>query len=348
MTPRCLIVSDAAPSRTGAAGWRRLRMFAEFYRGLGYDLQFLSLSEERPSLVAVQEARAQIGAPAFAKPEDAGRVVERMDARWAFDLFHFAAAGAPAWLGAGRTGVRVTDGLSALHARGRLGARRVHSDIILAADAAEQNLAGAAGVEALRVYHLGDARRSTLKRIGGDDVRAGVWVENDDNAVAASEKLLDALRTRGGGAPPSFLVGGPGAARVTAPRLARPVTILDADLSERAFYRGVDVALFSESEGEVDLRYGLFTAMELGATPLASSAVLRGEFANWRLPHFADLDAFAEYLFERGRDLRDGGLLAELRARADWTWSGLQRAAAAERRTLIDALRAKTKETAHA
>lgn len=37
------------------------------------------------------------------------------------------------------------------------------------------------------------------------------------------------------------------------------------------------------------------------------------------LPALGDLGALAEYLFERGGDLRDGGLSAELRAPANWT-----------------------------
>jgi hypothetical protein len=46
----------------------------------------------------------------------------------------------------------------------------------------------------------------------------------------------------------------------------------------------------------------------------------------------------AEYVFERGSDLRDGRLLADLRARADWTWSGLSVAAAQQQRELMRAI----------
>ena len=47
----------------------------------------------------------------------------------------------------------------------------------------------------------------------------------------------------------------------------------------------------------------------------------------------------AHLWYRMGAEMRDGRLLAELRARADWTWNGLAAAAARQRARLIEALR---------
>ncbi|MEX2518176.1 MAG: hypothetical protein WD969_02455 [Paracoccaceae bacterium] len=49
----------------------------------------------------------------------------------------------------------------------------------------------------------------------------------------------------------------------------------------------------------------------------------------WRPPVFAETVRLSQYVFERGRDLREGGPMVELRARADRTLGGHAAAASA-------------------
>jgi hypothetical protein len=106
-----------------------------------------------------------------------------------------------------------------------------------------------------------------------------------------------------------------------------------------AFYRGLDLAIAPDIEGSAP-RLDVLSALECGAAPLASSSALNGLRRRWRLPHFRDLGSMVDFLFNRGGELRDGGLLTELRARADWTWSGLVTASARQRERLNREIRA--------
>lgn len=343
MSERCLIVADAAPSAVGSPAWRRARMFVDVYRAAGLRPHLLSLHADEdaaPTADAVAAMRALADDVAVAETAASGHVVEALDARWSFNVIHVAASAAPDWIGARRRAVRISDGVSALMDRATLAARAVHTDVFLTTTDAEMEAVRETGRAAVTATYLRRATRRPGRRVAADRVLAGCWIEPSEASAASAQALFDALRRRGGGAPPAFAIGGGGAPQVAPPPLPQPVLAVGANIDERVFYRGLDVALFpAQDEAASDVRLEIATALELGATPLVSAAALTGLASAWRAPRFDDLDAFAEYLFERGRDLRDGGLLAELRARADWTWSGLQGEAANQRAALMSALR---------
>lgn len=317
MSFRCLIVTDAAPARTGAPDWRRFATVAGHYREMGVETVGLCLAgEEARSVAGAGLLREQVDEPAFAAPEDAGAAAVALDARFGFDVVHALAGDAS--LGSPR--VRVVEATGG-------GAADV-AIVYEPEDAAEE------GAEVVVAPFLRRAVRRSRPRVSDGAVLAGVWVEADEAAIGATRALFDEISRRGGGHAPNFVIAGPGAAAVDPPHLPNPVTVLGAETSERVFHRGVDIAVFPDlPETRVRTpRYDVIGALELGATPLAPEAALTGLGAYWRLPRFSSLEELAEYLFERGRDLREGGLLAELRARADWTWSGVAGAASEQRR----------------
>lgn len=197
------------------------------------------------------------------------------------------------------------------------------------------------GMSAIVAPYLGSTAPLFRSRPPRDHVLAGCWVERSPRAVDAVSAFFEQVRGRCGGAAPNFIVAGPGADQVTLPVLPVPVAVGTPSLSEQVFYRGVDLAICPDlpvgGEG-TPVRYDVITALQLGAKPLVSVSALTGLRESWRLPWFDDLYAMAEYVFERGRDLRAGTLLADLRARADWTWSGLSVVAARQRAELIHAI----------
>lgn len=357
---RALIVSAARPSSSGTASWRRVAALIEFLRELGYAVDALILAEGDPGLGAARALRRLADLAAFARPADVNRAVAEMDAEAAYEVAVCASPRFGACLGlfnplavrfldvqrrprdrqAGRGETLGDEAEAALFA---------HADVAICSAETEMEPATSLGVEAIRAPFLRLAERRRRPVLEGEDVLAGVWVENESGAIDAAAAFFDEVARRGGGAPPHFAVGGPGAAAITPPTLPWPVTVFGDEIDEVVFYRGLDIAIAPDLSTGAP-RLDVCSAMEMGATPLASSSALYGMRRNWRLPHFDRLDKLAEYLFENGQGLRDGRLLSDLRARADWTWAGLQTTAARQRARLSSRIRAhrraKRRETA--
>ncbi|MEM7523570.1 MAG: hypothetical protein AAF360_07425, partial [Pseudomonadota bacterium] len=300
-----------------------------------------------PTLEAAGALRSATPEAAFASLDVAQKAIETLDARADFDVMHIAAPEAPPWIAARRRAVRLTDAPGGLADAGVLSDWAVHTDLFVAYDAEEaRRCEGEGHPVATAPYLRRAARKSLIRRRADRPLIAGLWIEATPASAAAASALFEAIRARGGGAPPRFALAGPGAADVTPPRLPYPALRLPSSTTERAFYRGVDLALFPDAPGSSSRapRYEIAAALELGATPIVSADALTGFGEIWRLPRFSSLAEMAEYLFERGANLRQGGLAAELRARADWTWSGLQGAAATQRDALRAAIRSRLRD----
>ena len=325
MTRRALIVSDARPSHTGATSWRRFCMLTEVLRGfgLGVDAIVVRSGDETPA-----DTRALLG--------EVGdlQIVASGDLDW--------------WIG---RAMRRRDYQSVVLTSPALGQHAAHSaklrivdmqspggsfdqdsgaDLILTGDKKSADLAAEMGCNVLEAPFFGAGVRKQRPALKKQRPLAGCWVEQSHEAVEAVRRLFSKIEERGGGGCPNFALAGPGAGAVHPPRLPFPVSLMPPDTDERVFYRGLDLAMVPCLE-EGAPRLDVVSALEHGATPLASSAALGGLRRRWRLPHFGRLDQMADFLFERGGEMRDGGLLVELRARADWTWSGLVTAAARTR-----------------
>ncbi|MEL7463688.1 MAG: hypothetical protein AAFN79_06455 [Pseudomonadota bacterium] len=325
MTRRCLIVSDARPSATGASDWRRIVELATFHREAGFEVTALCL-DDGVGRAADGEACAHLARiaanPAFARAEDAADAIGDLHRRFAFSIHHVAGPTAPAR----------SDALLIAEGAENGGCEE---DLRISFDRPETD-----DDDVIEAPLLRRAYRMTRARIPGARVLAGCWVEDEPRSIDAARGLFDAILTRGGGFAPNFAIAGPGAAKVAPPRLPAPVTVLE-ETAERVFYRGLDIALFPDAPTGATAhmpRYEALTALELGATPLVSESALTGIRSYWRLPSFVSLPDLAEYLLENGRALTEGGLMAELRARADWTWSGVAEAAGRQRRALADAI----------
>ncbi|MEM7546306.1 MAG: hypothetical protein AAF367_12275 [Pseudomonadota bacterium] len=337
---RCLIVSGAEPSATGAPDWRRFRMLAEHYRLSGLEVTALILRADPAGATAAAHLRASADRSAFASPDQAGAATRALDLRHNFDVIHVAAAHAPADICAGLGGVRLLDLPGNLTSVEALSGWRPHTDLYVGFEHADIGLCHEAGLDVVAAPYLRRAHRLSRSRITGTRLLAGLWVEAAPRAIAACRAFFDHVRDRGGGFAPNFIVAGPGATEIALPQLPFPIACLGPETAERAFYRGIDIAVCPDLGGAAP-RYDVMTALELGATPIVSSSALTGVRSLWRLPHFEEMYGLAEYLFERGRDMREAGLMAELRARADWTWSSLSGAAADQRTALMASVKSK-------
>lgn len=320
MSLRCLIVTDARPAESGAPRWRRFAMVADYYREAGLETVGLCLAPDGERDAArAGILRARVDAPAFAAPESAAAAAASLEARFGFDVVHAMTGDAIAC-----RGVRVVETPDP---------GSTDADVAVLFEPAEAEGEGAAPQTIVAPLLRAGFRRSR-PRVAQGGVLAGVWVEADEAAIGAARSFFAEISRRGGGFAPSFVIAGPGAALVAPPRLPTPVTTLGPETTEQIFHRGLDLAVFPDlpEAGAGAPRYDVIGALELGATPLAPETALTGLRDCWRLPRFSSLEHLAEYLFEKGRDLREGGLLAELRARADWTWSGVAGAASEQRR----------------
>lgn len=334
---RCLIVSNATPAATGGSDWRRFGMLARNYQSSNMMVAALVLGERDPDRAQARLLRNASDQPAFARHADAREAVSALDLRHDFDVIHIAAPDAPPYLAAGLRAVRLLDLGGDWHGTDALAAWQSHIDLFVAFEADEARQCRDAGMNVIEAPYLHRAHRLSRGRIPGARLLAGCWVEAAPDAIAAVRAFFDAVRNRGGGFAPHFIVAGPGAGAIDLPQLPYPIMRLGPDVEERAFYRGIDIAVCPDLRrgGSNAPRYDVMTALELGATPLVSSSALTGLRSLWRLPDFENLTELAEYLFERGRDMREGGLMADLRARADWTWSSLSGAAADQRKALM-------------
>lgn len=340
---RCLVIAAARPSKSGAPPWRRFLMLVQYYRSLGMEVGGLILADDPLDAAAAARLRSVAVPAAVAKTVDAPAALAYLDRRHDFDVVHIAAFDIKPWTAARLRAVRLVDLPDDLSLTNPIEDWRIHTDLFVAYGEDGAQTCRDAGAEAIVAPYLRSTHRLARRRSNTGRALAGLWVEDDLSAVAAAQGLLDLIRRHGVGNGPNFIVAGPAAAAIEPPELPQPVVVLPTGYAERAFYRGVDLLLAPDlgpREGAgASPRYDVTTALELGATPLVSSIGLAGLRRHWRLPQFETFDAFVDYLFERGRDLSEGGLLVELRARADWTWSGVAGAGAMQRAELTKRLR---------
>ena len=334
MTRRCLIAFSAQPQETGAADWRRVVILSAFYREIGFEATGLRLWRDAPtSPVACALLRGVVDRPAFAAFSAGRDAVAELHRRWRFDVVHYDISASEV-IDSGLDAALICD------AAGRADGERADA-IALSFGGGESETGSIEGALLRRAF------RFTRSRLSQERILAGCWVEDDPRSVAAARALFAAILRQGGGYAPFFALAGPGAASVDPPRLPHPVTVLDDETPEKVFYRGVDIALFPDAATGASAalpRYEAIAALELGATPLVTDAALIGVKRAWRLPRFQTVEALADFLLENGRALSEGGLMAELRARADWTWSGIAEAAGRQREALAGAIWAKIAE----
>ena len=355
---RCLLVTDAVPARSGAADWRRFRALVEHYRMSGYEVDGLVISDKLIGSSAMGRLREAVEHGALSNHMGAAMAARRLVERGHHDVVHVGGALLGSALGQipGHA-VRVLDMLEPPSAAAaRLGVSMTgagetaifaHADIVVAANAEGVAYAEQRGCTSLVAPFVRQADRLRRPPVRGGRFLAGLWVEKAPAATNAVNAFFDAVRARGGGGAPNFAIAGPGARDIKTPLLPHPVSVMPDDIDERVFYRGLDILMAPDLIGGAP-RLDILSALEMGATPLASSAALTGFLGRWRLPHFHDLASMSEYVFEEGRRMREGGLLTELRARADWTWTSLTNTAAQDRarlnKQITSRLRAKQKE----
>lgn len=324
-TPRrALLIAGMDEVAPGAARLR-LAMLAAHHRDAGFAVTTLALSEDPVGASRAARLRALCADCAFAAPADAAAAVGALDLAHGFDLVHLAASASPAIMPPGA--VRLFD-----LAKGEGAPAPEAADILVAMTPEHAAALQAEGRRAVAAPWLRRAARRPRLSAPGARGLAGLWVEDPAPASA----FLEAARACSGGFPPTIVIAGPGAAAIRPPPFSIPVTRLDTATPERVFWRGVDLAIFPDP-GAAGLDAVL--ALEFGAAPLVVGGAPFGMGAVWRLPVFADPPQLAEYLFERGRDLREGGLMADLRARAEWTLGGHAAAASSAGAALHDAIR---------
>lgn len=341
MSRRALLILDAPPAETGGAAWRRFLMLARYFSSNRFSITALYVSDHAAGSEAARwlmGASDQVAMCPRAEIETAAR---RLDQREYFDIaFALTPDLTPALAGPARA-LRLADLQAPVTEENQeaLAQRLTVVDLVLTAEPAQTRFIETLGLKAAEAPALIDGARKIRPRLRKSQLLAGVWVELDDISISATRAFFDEVVARGGGGAPNFVIAGPGARMITPPPLPFPVTHLDESLQETAFYRGLDLAVAPDTVGQAP-RLDVVSALECGAAPLASSSALNGLRRRWRLPHFRTLGDMADFLFNRGGELRDGGLLTELRARADWTWSGLVTASARQRERLNREIRA--------
>ena len=341
MSRRALLILDAPPAETGAAAWRRYRMLSRYFASNQFTITSLFVVDGDAGAEAMRWLMATAQHVATCPRDGVEGAVRRLDQRDHFDVACALTPDlAPALSGADRA-LRLVDLQAPVTEENQetLSHRLSAADIVLTAEPAQTRFIESLGVTAAETPALIDGARKIRPRLRKSQLLAGVWVELDDISITATRAFFDEVVSRGGGGAPNFAIAGPGAQEITPPPLPFPVTHMDASLQETAFYRGLDLAVAPDVTGEAP-RLDVVSALECGAAPLASSSALNGLRRRWRLPHFRNLGDMADFLFNRGGELRDGGLLTELRARADWTWSGLVTASARQRERLNREIRA--------
>lgn len=341
---KCLLVSDATPARSGAADWRRFRALVEHYRMSDYDVDGHIVSDSLIGASAMARLREAVDHASLSPNMSASGAVRRLVERGNHDVVHVVAPLLGRVLS--RTPEHVVRVLDMLETPPEAAARVdtmlaaeeeteifAHVDIAVAANGEGVTYAQGHGCAAVVAPFVRQADRLRRPPVRGGRFLAGLWVENAPAAIHAVSAFFDAVRVRGGGGAPNFAIAGPGARVIDTPALPHPVSVMPDDIDERVFYRGLDILMAPDLIGGAP-RLDILSALEMGATPLASSAALTGFLGRWRLPHFHDLASMSEYVFEEGHRMREGGLLTELRARADWTWTSLTNTAAQDRARL--------------
>lgn len=341
MSRRALLILDAPPAKTGAAAWRRYLMLARYFTSNQFKIAALYVTDQGVSADALRWLMTTADQIATCPSDNMATAARQLDRREHFDV---ACAMSPG-LSAALSGPTRALGMIDLQApmmeeeQEALSRQLTAAAIILTSEPAQSRFVETLGLRAAEAPALIDGARKVRPRLRKSQLLAGVWVERDEISINATRAFFDEIVARGGGGAPNFAIAGPGAAEITPPHLPFPVTHMGEDFEEMAFYRGLDLAVAPDIEGRAP-RLDVVSALECGASPLASSSALNGIRRRWRLPHFRTLGDMADFLFNRGGELRDGGLLTELRARADWTWSGLVTASARQRERLNREIRA--------
>lgn len=341
MSRGALLILDAPPSATGAAAWRRYLMLARYFASNQFTVTALFLSDNDAGADAVRWLMATADQVAISLRHQAETTARRLDLRDHYDVACAMTPDlTPALSGPARA-LRLVDLQAPVTEENQetLAQRLSSANIVLTAEPSQTRFVETLGISTAETPALIDGARKIRPRLRKSQLLAGIWVENDDTSIAATRAFFDEIVSRGGGGAPNFAIAGPGAAAIAPPPLPFPVTHMEDGLAEMAFYRGLDLAVAPDIEGKAP-RLDVVSALECGAAPLASSSALNGLRRRWRLPHFRNLGDMADFLFNRGGELRDGGLLTELRARADWTWSGLVTASARQRERLNREIRA--------
>ncbi len=341
MNRRALLVLNAAPSQTGAAPWRRFLMLAKYFAANQFEVTALHCGAAPLGQRAAMWLMAASDHVAFGSIEALEQAARRLDQAEYFDVVCALDPDLSAALQGPDRALRIVDLQAPVAEQDQeaLQHRLASSQMVLTAEPAQTRFVEAMDRIAAEVPALIDGARKMRPRLRKSQLLAGVWVERDRTSVEAVAAFFDEVVARGGGGAPNFVIAGPGAGEISPPPLPFPVTHLDNEVEEMAFYRGLDLVIAPDLAGQAP-RLDVVSALECGAAPLASSSALNGLRRRWRLPHFRDLGAMADFLFNRCGELRDGGLLTELRARADWTLSGLVTASARQRERLNREIRA--------
>lgn len=341
MTRRVLLILDAPPAKTGTAAWRRYLMLARYFASNQFTTTALYVTNNGASADAMHWLMATADQVAISPRDDMGQTARQLDLRDHFDVACALSPSLAAALSGPTRALRLIDLQAPVveEEQETLSRQLDAAKIILTAEPAQTRFVETLGLRAAETPALIDGARKMRPRLRKSQLLAGAWVENDDTSIGATRAFFDEIVSRGGGGAPNFAIAGPGAAEITPPPLPFPVTHMGEDMEEMTFYRGLDLAIAPDIEGKAP-RLDVVSALECGASPLASWSALNGLRRGWRLPHFRTLGDMADFLFNRGGELRDGGLLTELRARADWTWSGLVTASARQRERLNREIRA--------
>ena len=341
MTRRVLLITDAPPAKTGTAAWRRYRMIARYFAGNHFAITTLFVSDVTPGAGAIRWLMATADHLAICPRTEVEAAARNLDRRDHFDVACALTPDLAPGLSGPSRALRVIDLQApvAEEEQEALAQRLSAAALVLTAEPPQTRLVETLGISTAETPALIDGARKIRPRLRKSQLLAGTWVEKDETSISATRAFFDEIVARGGGGAPNFAIAGPGASEISPPPLPFLVTHIDESLEEMAFYRGLDLAIAPDIEGSAP-RLDVLSALECGAAPLASSSALNGLRRRWRLPHFRDLGSMVDFLFNRGGELRDGGLLTELRARADWTWSGLVTASARQRERLNREIRA--------
>lgn len=341
MSRRVLLILDAPPAKTGAAAWRRYLMLARYFASNHFATTALFVTDQGASTAEIRWLMATADQVAICPRGDMATAARQLDLREYFDVACAMSPDLAAALSGPTRALRLIDLQAPVleDEQETLSQQLGAASIILTAEPAQTRFVETLDLKAAETPALIDGARKIRPRLRKAQLLAGAWVERDEISINATRAFFDEVVARGGGGAPNFAIAGPGAAEITPPPLPFPVTHMGEDLEEMAFYRGLDLAVAPDLEGKAP-RLDVVSALECGAAPLASSSALNGIRRRWRLPHFRNLGDMADFLFNRGGELRDGGLLTELRARADWTWSGLVTASARQRERLNREIRA--------
>ncbi|MGB0507097.1 MAG: hypothetical protein ACPGGK_12955, partial [Pikeienuella sp.] len=286
MTPSCLLITDASPTASGGPEWRRYLALAEHYKTAGYQTFGLLAPEQDLDSASVHWLRRATDQCAVCNGIEVASTVAALSERYSFSVAHAASTRLGWALGAEQAGlVRIVDmqqrpkvlydqlgwSLSDEEERSFFN----QTDLVITADRADAKFVAELGHEAVEAPLLRRGRRLQHPPITGGRFLAGLWVEESATAIEAVDAFFQTIRERGGGAAPNFAIAGPGASKIELPALPFPITVTPPEMEERVFYRSLDLCIAPDLHGGAP-RLDVMSALEMGATPLASSSALTG------------------------------------------------------------------------